>query len=92
MAHVAARSLERNSSNTSGDGETHTCPQVELLRGRDGRDGRDGVRGEPGAQGPKGDRDGCTSCATWQYRLHYRELLTTTVQPNETLGVGLRAW
>ncbi|CAI8035397.1 hypothetical protein GBAR_LOCUS19869 [Geodia barretti] len=67
MAHVAARSLERNSSNTSGDGETHTCPQVELLRGRDGRDGRDGVRGEPGAQGPKGDRDGCTSCATWQF-------------------------
>ena len=25
-------------------------------------------------------------------RLHYRELLTTTVQSNQTLGVGLRAW
>ena len=48
-----AQTLEQDYRNTSDDRETHTCPQVELLRGRDGRDG---ARGEPGAQGQKGDR------------------------------------
>ena len=38
------------------DGETQTCPQVEVLRGRDGRDGRDGGKGEKGDEGPKGER------------------------------------
>ena len=38
------------------DGETQTCPQVEVLRGRDGRDGRDGGKGEKGDDGPKGER------------------------------------
>ena len=33
-----------------------TCPQLEVLRGRDGRDGRDGTPGTPGAQGDKGER------------------------------------
>ena len=37
------------------DGETQTCPQVEVLRGRDGRDGRDGGKGEKGDEGPKGE-------------------------------------
>ena len=38
------------------DGETQTCPQVEVLRGRDGRDGRDGGKGEKGDEGSKGER------------------------------------
>ena len=38
------------------DGEIQTCPQVEVLRGRDGRDGRDGGKGEKGDEGPKGER------------------------------------
>ena len=38
------------------DGETQTCPQVEVLRGRDGRDGRDGEKGEKGDEGSKGER------------------------------------
>ena len=37
------------------DGETQTCPQVEVLRGRDGRDGRDGGKGEKGDEGSKGE-------------------------------------
>ncbi|CAI7992956.1 hypothetical protein GBAR_LOCUS1159, partial [Geodia barretti] len=38
-----------------------SCPQFELLRGRDGRDGRDGAKGEKGEvggiglHGPKGE-------------------------------------
>ena len=51
-------SLERKARNTP-DGDTDSCPQVEVLRGRDGRDGRDGEkgeRGEPGPQGTKGDQ------------------------------------
>ena len=51
-------SLERKARNTP-DGDTDSCPQVEVLRGRDGRDGRDcrdGERGEPGPQGAKGDQ------------------------------------
>ena len=38
-----------------------TCPQLELLRGRDGRDGRDGLvgeKGEPGLLGPPGPLGG----------------------------------
>ena len=31
-----------------------SCPQLEVLRGRDGRDGRDGERGIPGERGEKG--------------------------------------
>ena len=54
----------------TAEGEESTCPQMEVLRGRDGRDGRDGERGPPGArgemgppgpQGPAGDR-GCCGC------------------------------
>ena len=51
-------SLERKARNTH-DGDTDSCPQVEVLRGRDGRDGRDGEkgeRGEPGPRGTKGDQ------------------------------------
>ena len=53
----------------SAEREESTCPEVEVLRGRDGRDGRDGERGPPGArgemgppgpQGPAGER-GCQS-------------------------------
>ena len=53
----------------TAEGEESTCPQMEVLRGRDGRDGRDGERGPPGArgdmgppgpQGPAGER-GCQS-------------------------------
>ena len=33
-----------------------SCPQLEVLRGRDGRDGRDGERGIPGERGEKGDQ------------------------------------
>ena len=33
-----------------------SCPQLEVLRGRDGRDGRDGERGIPGERGEKGER------------------------------------
>ena len=51
----------------SAEREESTCPEVEVLRGRDGRDGRDGERGPPGArgemgppgpQGPAGEREG----------------------------------
>ena len=35
---------------------TGSCPQMELLRGRDGRDGRDGPRGEKGDFGQQGDK------------------------------------
>ena len=54
----------------NAEGEESTCPQVEVLRGRDGRDGRDGERGPPGArgdmgppgpQGPAGE-GGCCGC------------------------------
>ena len=34
----------------------NTCPQLELLQGRDGRDGRDGMPGAAGPQGDKGER------------------------------------
>ena len=33
-----------------------SCPQLEVLRGRDGRDGRDGERDIPGERGKKGER------------------------------------
>ena len=35
------------------DVESSSCPQIEVLRGRDGRDGRDGL---PGPRGEKGER------------------------------------
>ena len=35
--------------------EVVSCPQMEVLRGRDGRDGRDGECGPPGPPGEKGD-------------------------------------
>ena len=35
-----------------------SCPQLEVLRGRDGRDGRDGMPGATGPQGQKGNRGG----------------------------------
>ena len=41
---------------TAKDNDTNTCPQLELLRGRDGRDGRDGKPGATGPQGAKGER------------------------------------
>ena len=47
---------EERSLDVSNGSQT-TCPNVELLRGRDGRDGepgRDGRDGMPGAQGPLG--------------------------------------
>ena len=39
-------------SGISGD----SCPQVEVLRGRDGRDGRDGAKGEKGDTPPPGHK------------------------------------
>ena len=39
----------------SGEGDM-SCPQLEVLRGRDGRDGRDGEKGIPGERGEKGER------------------------------------
>lgn len=44
---------ERMSRNAEDES---TCPQMEVLRGRDGRDGRDGDCGPPGPPGEKGDR------------------------------------
>ena len=38
----------------TAEGEESTCPQMEVLRGRDGRDGRDGEGGPPGARGEMG--------------------------------------
>ena len=38
----------------NAEGEESTCPEVEVLRGRDGRDGRDGERGPPGDRGNMG--------------------------------------
>ena len=52
----------------TAEGEESTCPEMEVLRGRDGRDGRDGERGPsgargemgpPGPQGPAGERGDC---------------------------------
>ena len=67
--HCTAGSPQGRVSRTA-EGEESTCPQMEVLRGRDGRDGRDGERGPPGArgemgpagpQGPAGER-GCCGC------------------------------
>ena len=44
--------IRRNSEND----EVQTCPQLEVLRGRDGRDGRDGGKGEKGEIGPRGEK------------------------------------
>ena len=35
-----------------------SCPQLEVLRGRDGRDGRNRERGIPRERGEKGEREG----------------------------------
>ena len=35
---------------------TESCPQLELLIGRDGRDGRDGAKGEKGDTGLRGEK------------------------------------
>ena len=40
--------------NTHEQEEEVSCPQMEVLRGRDGRDGRDGECGPPGPPGEKG--------------------------------------
>ena len=51
----AGRSLERSPRNANdGSGEIESCPQVEVMRGRDGRDGRDGGKGDKGEVGPQG--------------------------------------
>ena len=47
---TAGQSSECEQSNDN------SCPQLEVLRGRDGRDGRDGERGIPGESGQKGDQ------------------------------------
>lgn len=44
---------------TGRSGETESCPQMEILQGRDGRDGRDGGKGEKGEiglPGPQGEQ------------------------------------
>ncbi|CAI8038814.1 hypothetical protein GBAR_LOCUS21637, partial [Geodia barretti] len=49
---------------TGHDEGSGSCPQFELLRGRDGRDGRDGAKGEKGEvggiglHGPQGEIGG----------------------------------
>ncbi|CAI7992944.1 hypothetical protein GBAR_LOCUS1156, partial [Geodia barretti] len=55
-----AVSVGTNQNESSGG----SCPQFELLRGRDGRDGRDGAKGEKGEvggiglPGPQGEMGG----------------------------------
>ena len=49
----AERVRRQGEAETSSDA---SCPQVEVLRGRDGRDGRDGARGERGDTGPRGEK------------------------------------
>ena len=44
------------SQNSGSVSNLSTCPQFELLQGRDGRDGRDGMPGATGPQGPPGER------------------------------------
>ena len=48
--------MSRNNETTESPA---SCPQIEVLRGRDGRDGRDGgqgVKGEKGEVGPRGEK------------------------------------
>ena len=48
---------ERSSVSSNVNSSLYSCPNFELLRGRDGRDGwhgRDGRDGMLGAQGPPG--------------------------------------
>ena len=49
----AERVRRQGEAETSSDA---SCPQVEVLRGRDGRDGRDGARGERGDTGSRGEK------------------------------------
>lgn len=51
VARKIIRSLPDITNNTSG---LFSCPNFELLRGRDGRDGQPGRDGMPGVQGPPG--------------------------------------
>ena len=49
---------ERASRSTEAADSQASCPQMEVLRGRDGRDGRDGGVGLPGPTGPPGEKGG----------------------------------
>ena len=55
MLIVTGNPQERVFRNTQEQEEEVSCPQMEVLRGRDGRDGRDGEFGPPGPRGEKGD-------------------------------------
>ena len=48
---------KRNTDVSTTEASPDTCPQIELLRGRDGQNGRDGRDGLPGSPGTLG-RDG----------------------------------
>ena len=56
MADFTGDRQERVFQNTHEQEDEVSCPQMEVLRGRDGRDGRDGECGPPGPPGEKGDR------------------------------------
>ena len=62
MQSVESKILKISFSVTAGQpseceqSNDDSCPQLEVLRGRDGRDGRDGERGIPGERGEKGER------------------------------------
>ena len=49
---------ERASRSTEVADSQASCPQMEVLRGRDGRDGRDGGVGSSGPTGPTGEKGG----------------------------------
>ena len=53
------------SQNNGSTANLITCPQLEILRGRDGRDGRDGMPGATGPQGPPGPRSGGVTYVRW---------------------------
>ena len=53
IKHAFACNIPASTQNTDSES---TCPQLEVLRGRDGRDGRDGMPGAAGPQGDKGER------------------------------------
>ncbi|CAI8026731.1 hypothetical protein GBAR_LOCUS15319, partial [Geodia barretti] len=52
---IASQGYPQERERRQSDGES-SCPQIELLRGRDGRDGRDGACGPPGEKGEQGER------------------------------------
>ena len=49
-------SAERGRRQEEEEPSTASCPQLELIRGRDGRDGRDGASGARGDIGPHGEK------------------------------------